>query len=296
MNNEAKIPPQLRRHGWRPFDSAALILIIGVMIWMGWRVLIHFNYPWDWSVIPQFIVSNYGGSLKLGTLGLGLLMTLKLSLWASALGLFFGLLLALARLSRSLYLRLISRTAVEVCRNIPPLVLVFIAFYFLSAQLLPWPYIISLITGISPLFTQAVEFLAVDSRQLGLFFPAVMALGFYEAAYFSEILRGAIISMNKGQWEASYCLGLSRFQQYRFVILPQVFRKSAPQLAGQFISTVKESSIVSVISLAELTYSGQQLSATIHKLFEVWLTVAALYFIFNFALSCLFRRFERRQF
>jgi polar amino acid transport system permease protein len=284
--DKISLPPQLRPKKWRTLDSAALIAAGAAIFWLGRSMLLDFNYPWDWSTVPQFLVSvSADGSWKLGSLGLGLIMTVKLALWAVAFGLAFGLALALARVSQRLYPRLLSRSITELCRNIPPLVLVLIAFYFLSAQLVPWPLLSAWVREGPPFLQKALEVFTVSPREFGLFFPAVLALGLYEAAYFAEIFRGAIISMNRGQREAAFCLGLSRFQEYRFIILPQVFHKTIPQLAGQFISTVKESSIVSVISLAELTYSGQQLSATIHKPFEVWLTVAALYLMLN-ALLC----------
>lgn len=290
----ADIPPQLRGRSFGVLDGLALAALGLVLAWLAWRVLVDFKYDWQWGQAPGFIVTrDESGALRLGLLGQGLILTLKLSLWASALGLILGLALALGRLSTSLYLRLLSRTMVEVSRNIPPLVLVFVGFYFLSAQLLPWPQLAALIRAAGPEARWLVETSSVGLRDLGVFFPAVLALALYEAAYFSEILRGAITATERGQWEASWCLGLSRLQQYRFIILPQAFRRAGPQLAGQFISTVKESSIVSVLSLAELTYSAMKLSATIHRLFEVWLTAALLYFILNFALSALFHRLER---
>lgn len=294
MSSKAKyIPPQLRGRGFSLASGLALLACLVGMAWLFLRVLVDFQYVWEWRVIPQFLFTwDESGEFCLGTLGQGFVLTLRLSLWASALGLVMGLALALGRLSRILYFRLISRTAVEICRNIPPLVLVFIGFYFLSAHLLPWGRLVDLIRQASPAVQMLVEFASIKINDLEVFFPAVTALALYEAAYFAEIFRGAVTAMDRGQWESSWCLGLGRFQQYRFIILPQVFRKTAPQLAGQFISTVKESSIVSVISLADLTFSGQQLSATIHRLFEVWLTVAALYFIFNFALSSVFQRME----
>lgn len=263
-----------------------------VLAWLAWRVLFEFRYDWHWSEMPRYLVYRDESGLHAGVLLRGLWLTVKLAVWASAGAIVLGLALALGRLSDLYYLRLMSRAAVEVCRNIPPLVLVFIAFYFLSAVLIPWNQVSGAIAHWPPAARSALEAAAVRSRDLGVFLPAVTALAVYEAAYFSEIFRGAITAVDRGQWEASWCLGLSRFQRLRCVILPQAFRKSAPQMAGQFISTVKESSIVSVVSLAELTYSGQQLSTTIHRLFEVWLTVAALYFIFNFGLSALFRRLE----
>lgn len=293
MNNAGQPPPQLRSRGFRLRDGAALAVLAGLAVWLGWRVLVDFNYDWQWGGIPRSLVYvGEDGEWRFGTLARGLGLTLRLSLWASALGLVLGLVLAMGRLSGRLYCQLLARTVVEVNRNLPPLVLIFVAFYFLSAQLLPWARLISLIQGLGPTVQTVAEATATSLRDLGVFFPAALALALYEAAYFSEIFRGAILAAGRGQWEAAHCLGLSRWQQYRFVILPQAFRRAGPQLAGQFISTVKDSSIVSVVSLAELTYSGQQLSTTTHRLFEAWLTVAALYFLVNFGLSTFFRRLE----
>jgi len=288
------LPPQLRNTGPGLKDVLALLVFAAVIGWLGWRVMLDFRYDWQWADIPRFIAElESDGNLRLGPLGQGLALTLKISLWASALALLIGLALALGRLSKTLYFRILSRTVVEVSRNIPPMVLIFIGFYFLSSQFFPWPKAALIVREAGPNAQWLVEAATVRLSDLSVFCPVVLTLAVYEAAYFSEIFRGAILAVDRGQWEASWCLGLSRFQRYRFIILPQVFRTAAPQLAGQFISTVKESSIVSVVSLAELTYSAMKLSATYHHLFEIWLTAAALYFVFNFALSSIFQRLEQ---
>lgn len=293
MSERRAIPPQFRPRPFGRADWVILALASALAAWLIWRLAAGFKYDWRWGDIPSFIIRRgESGGLKLGPLGQGFLLTLKLSLWASALALITGLALALGRLSGSLYFQLLSRSLTEVSRNIPPLVLIFIGFYFLSSQLLPWPQITLAARQAGPTAQWLLEAATVRLRDLSVFFPAVVTLALYEAAYFSEIFRGAISAVSRGQWEASWCLGLSRAEQYRFVILPQVFRRTAPQLAGQFISTVKESSIVSVLSLAELTYSSMKLSATYHHLFEIWLSTAAIYFLFNFALSSIFRRLE----
>ena len=288
------LPPQLKYRGFRFKDGLILAALGLLLLWVGWRVLIDFKYDWQWDDLPGFIIGrDESGRLRLGPLGHGLALTLKLSLWASALAMILGLILALGRLSRFLYFRLLSRTVVEVSRNIPPLVLIFIGFYFLSAQFLPWPKLAGLVRESGPATQWLVEALTVRLSELSVFFPVVLTLALYEAAYFAEIFRGAIIAVPLGQWEASWCLGLNRFDRYRFVILLQVFRKTSPQLAGPSTSPVKASSIFSVVSLAELTYSSMKLSATYHHLFEIWLTAAGLYFIFNFALSSAFQRLEQ---
>ncbi|MDR2946999.1 MAG: amino acid ABC transporter permease [Candidatus Adiutrix sp.] len=286
-------PPQLRRRGFKARDGLILAGLALALGGLAWRALIDFSYDWQWSDMPRYLLYCDEAGWQPGVLLRGLGLTLKLAVWASAVAMLAGLALALARLSRSLYLKLMARTVVEVCRNIPPLVLVFIAFYFLSAALLPWDRLLAFVNQWPPALKSILEASTMRTGELNVFFPAVAALALYEAAYFAEIFRGAILSVSRGQGEAAWCLGLSRWQSLRSVILPQAFRKAVPQLAGQFISTVKESSIVSVLSLAELTYSGQQLSTTTHRLFEVWLTVAALYFAFNFSLSLFFQRLER---
>ena len=294
MNNTGNIPPQFRNRGFGWGSAVVLVGVLLLVAWGAWRIGLDFRYEWHFEDMPKYLLYwDDNGQMQLGVLGKGLLLTLRLSLWAVALGLILGFILALGRLSVYSYFRLTSRTVVEISRNVPPLVLIFIASYFLSAQLLPWDNIIDWVYDLGPTAVWITEAITVRLVDMGVFFPAVFALAIYEAAYFSEIFRGAIISIDQGQWEASYCLGLKRWQQYRFIILPQVFRRAAPQLAGQFIATLKESSIVSVVSLAELTYSGQQLSTSSHRLFEVWITVAALYFIFNFTLSTLFLKLEK---
>lgn len=293
MNHLGNMPPQFRNRGFGWGNAVILAVVLLMAAWVVWRIGLDFRHDWRFKDMPKYLLyQDDSGRWQMGVLTEGLLLTLRLSLWAAALGLIFGLILALGRLSVHLYFQLLARTIVEISRNIPPLVLIFVAFYFLGAQLLPWDSLIDLIYALGPTAVWVTEATTVRLLDLGVFFPAVFALTIYEAAYFSEIFRGAISSLDRGQWEASYCLGLKRRQQYRFIVLPQVFRRAAPQLAGQFISTLKESSIVSVISLAELTYSGKQLATSSGRFFEVWLTVAALYFIFNFTLSTLFAKLE----
>ncbi|MDR1922717.1 MAG: amino acid ABC transporter permease [Candidatus Adiutrix sp.] len=294
MNSSSHFtPPQLRRRAFGLFDAAVLAAALAAVSFLAWQAAADLKYGWNWSVMPQFILTRGAdGSWRPGALGLGLGLTLKLSLWIAGGAAVLGLGLALGRLSGSFYWRMLSRTAVEAARNMPPVIMVFIFFFFLGSQILPWPRLIEEIRSLPPAALTTLEFAAAPSGRLAAFMSAVCALAYYEAAYFSEIFRGAVLSIDRGQWEASRCLGLSRFQQYRFIILPQAGRRAAPQLAGQFISVVKESSIVSVISLPELTFRASELSATIHQMYEVWLTAALLYFICNFGLSLLFGRLE----
>jgi polar amino acid transport system permease protein len=111
----------------------------------------------------------------------------------------------------------------------------------------------------------------------------------------TEIIRAGVTSIEKGQWEAAAAVGLSRLRTLRLVILPQAIQRVTPPLANQFISLVKDSSIVSLISIQELTFLGNEVAASTSRVFEVWIVVAAMYFLLCWGLSIGFGRLERRM-
>jgi polar amino acid transport system permease protein len=117
-------------------------------------------------------------------------------------------------------------------------------------------------------------------------------LGIYEGAYITEIVRSGIDSVDQGQWEAGSALGFDWWSSMRFIILPQAVRIVLPPLAGQFISTIKDSAIVSVISIQELTFQGMELMAATYLTFEVWITITIMYFGLTFGCSLLARKLE----
>ncbi len=124
------------------------------------------------------------------------------------------------------------------------------------------------------------------------FFSALITLALFEGAYITEIVRSGIQSIERGQWEAAHALGLSRWQQMRYVILPLTAQRVLPPLVGQFISTIKDSAIVSVISIQELTFQGMELMAATYLTIEVWLTITALYLLLTLSLSLGLERLE----
>jgi polar amino acid transport system permease protein len=119
-----------------------------------------------------------------------------------------------------------------------------------------------------------------------------MTMALLEGAYIAEIVRAGLQAVAKGQWEAGAALGLRRWQILRQIIFPQALRPMVPPLAGQFISTIKDSAIVSVISLQELTFQGMELMAATYLTFEIWICIALLYFLLTFGCSLLARRLE----
>ena len=279
------------------FTSLDLFLLLSVaagVSYFAYRFKIKLNYDWNWSVIPQYIVryDQQSQGWVPNLLLQGLLSTIRLSLWSTLLAALLGTIMGIFRISGSLFKRMVGRTYVEIMRNLPPLVLIFIFFYFVSDQIMPYLGIDDYIRSCSPTTQRTMAVLFTTPDQLSAFLSAIFTLALYEGAYITEIVRAGIQSVERGQWEASYALGLSWWQQMRHIILPQAVQRILPPLAGQFISTIKDSAIVSVISIQELTYQGMQLMAATYLTFEVWTTVAVMYLILNLICSLASRRLE----
>jgi polar amino acid transport system permease protein len=117
------------------------------------------------------------------------------------------------------------------------------------------------------------------------FLSALLTLALFEGAYITEIIRAGILSIEKGQWEAASALGMSPAERMRHIILPQAIPRMLPPLAGQFISTIKDSAIVSVISIQELTFQGMELMASTYLTFEIWITITGLYLLLTLSFS-----------
>jgi polar amino acid transport system permease protein len=129
---------------------------------------------------------------------------------------------------------------------------------------------------------------------LGRFASAVLALSLFEGAYASEIFRAGIVSIHRGQWEAAYSLGLSTWDIYVRIVLPQAVRRILPPLTGQAVSLVKDSALVSTIAIYDLTMQGQALVAETFLAFEIWFTVAGMYLLLTLSLSVVSWYLERR--
>jgi len=278
-----------------PLDAVLIVLILAATVYLVRRIGVEMNYRWQWPVILQYLVRTEGGSWTAGSLAQGFLTTVKLSLWATALATILGTITGLMRVSHSLFYRLIAQGYVELVRNLPPLVLVFIVYFFIGDRIMTVLGVEELIRSASPATQAVLTFLFAPPARLSGFFAGLATLVLYEAAYITEIVRAGIQSIEQGQWEAAHALGLSRPQQLRFVILPQALQRILPALAGQLISTIKDSALVSVISIPELTFQGLELMSATYLTFEVWITITALYFILTFTFSLGVRRLELRM-
>jgi polar amino acid transport system permease protein len=274
-----------------------LMLLAGIgtaAAWLIYQATIQAQYHWNWQAIPQYLLrfDKPSGRWVPGLILQGVLVTLRLSFWATCLALIIGTIMGLFRISRSPYRRLLGSGYVALIRNIPVLVWIFIFYYFIGDRLLPAMGIDRLVRLDGGPLSGILRLILADPARVSIFISGAVALAVYEGAYITEIVRAGIQSIDKGQWEASAGLGFTRAQQLHYIIFPQALRRVMPPLAGQFISTIKDSAIVSVISIQELTFQGMELMAATFFTFEIWLTILAIYFVLCLACSLLVERFE----
>ena len=274
-----------------------LILLTGigaVVVWLIYQATVQADYRWNWQVILQYLVrmDRTSGEYVPGLILQGVFVTLRLSVWATLLALLTGITMGLARTSCNGWLQAFGSVYVGLIRNIPVLVWIFVFYYFIGDRLLPAFGLDRLSALEDGPLRRILSTLVAEPAHLSTFVSGVMALAAYEGAYITEIIRAGIQSIDKGQWEASAGLGFTRMAQLRYIIFPQALRRVMPPLAGQFISTIKDSAIVSVISIQELTFQGMELMAATFLTFEIWLTIFAIYFVICLACSLLVERFE----
>jgi|TARA_B110000263_G_C15267530_1_gene491848 polar amino acid transport system permease protein len=258
----------------------------------------NLNYHWRWEKIPNYIFKYHTGREEwfANLLLQGLIVTVRVSIYATILALILGVVLGIARCSRNLVIRMLARTYLEFLRNIPPLVVIFIFYFFLAEQIIQamniesWSYKIAKMEN-----NQIWEFFCGDMRRFPSLVSGVIVLALFESAFVGEIVRAGIQSIDRGQREAARSVGMSGFQEMQYIVLPQAMKKIMPPMANQFITLIKDSSIISLISVQELTYKTAELVSSTHMIFEAWLTTAAFYFVICFGLSLVFRKLELRK-
>ncbi|MBW1997741.1 MAG: amino acid ABC transporter permease [Deltaproteobacteria bacterium] len=266
------------------FVGAFVLAFAGYVIY---RITVGLEYKWNWGAIPQYILRYDEESRRLvpNLLLQGLFTTIRLSLWGTLIATAFGTIMGLCRVSHGLFNRLIGRTYVELMRNLPPLVIIFIFYYFMSGQIMEVLGVDDFVLNLPEWAQALVSLLFAPPSLVTPFLSSLVALAIFEGAYITEIIRSGIQSIERGIWEAGYALGLTRWQQMRHVILPLTVQRVLPPLGSQFISTIKDSAIVSVISIQELTFQGMELMAATYLTFEVWITITVLYLILTLSLS-----------
>jgi polar amino acid transport system permease protein len=276
------------------FIFCVIFLIVGVLTY--YRLEIGLNYNWNWEKIPQFLFrfDEDSGKWVSNVLMWGLYNTVRLSIFGTILAIILGTIMGICRSSNVVFLRLVSGTYVETMRNLPPLVIIFIVYFFIGNHLLPYSGLGAALEGRDNLLVSIVTFCLAPPEQLTTFLSALFTLAIFEGAYITEIVRAGIQSIGKGQWEAAHSLGMTKYHQMRYIILPQAFQRILPPLAGQFVSLIKDSSIVSVISIPELSFRANELMTGTLLTMEIWIVVTIMYLLLTLPCSVAIQKLEER--
>jgi polar amino acid transport system permease protein len=243
----------------------SLISILVLLVLGGVLVQSYLSLDYDWNfkvLLPYFWDSK---QKALGLLFQGLLGTLKISLLSIAIGSALGVILGLLFFSRERVARTAVLIYVDIFRNTPVLVQLYVCYFVIGAAF------------------------PISAEQSG-----VLTLSLFCSAYVADLVRGSLVNFDRGQWEAAKSLGLTPLQIARFVVGPQTLRRLMPPLVGLFVSLVKDSSLVSVLGILDLTKAALNVVAVSFRSFETWALIALFYLVINVILSSFGRYLESR--
>jgi polar amino acid transport system permease protein len=253
------------------------------------------DFPW-WLVALGVIAAGlaitiatndiYTQVFQIVSKGIGI--TIFVTLVGFALATLLGLCVALLGLSDHLALRQAARFYIEVIRGIPVLVLLFyIAFVGAPGFVALWN------AAAAPLIEKGY-LSSLMVRDVSLLWRAIIALMIGYSAFIAEVFRAGITAVDKGQIEAAKSLGLSRFQRFRLVVFPQAIKVILPPLGNDFVAMVKDSSLVSVLGVADVTQMGKVYAAGSFRFFETYSIIAYVYLVLTIGLSLILRQVEKR--
>ena len=249
----------------RPVSIIIYLLVVSLILYSAYTGAQSMGYNWQWYQLPKYLYVFTDDGFQIGELILGLGYTINISFVSFVLAFFLGLLVALLRLSGLLIGGVVAIAFLEFVRNVPLLVLVYLFYYVLG-----------------PIF------------KFDRYTASILVLAVYHSALISEIFRAGINAVAKGQWEGAKSIGMTTSQTYRYIILPQSIKFMLPPMTGEVVHMVKSSAIVSVIAVAELTTIGQNIISDTYLSFEIWFTIAALYFVVTVILSIGVSYIEKR--
>ena len=239
-----------------PVAVAIYIIVVGLIVYGSFTGAQNMGYNWQWYRVPQYLYSFTDDGFQWGEIMVGLAATIELCILSFALATFLGLVVALLRLSGLVVGTAVAVGFLELIRNIPLLVLLYLFYYVLG-----------------PIF------------KFDRYFASILTLAVFHSALISEIFRAGINAVSIGQWEAAKSIGMSTGQAYRYIILPQSIRFMLPPMTGEMVHLIKSSAIVSVIAVAELTTIGRNIIADTYMSFEIWFTIALVYMVVTLILS-----------
>jgi polar amino acid transport system permease protein len=229
-------------------------LLILLVITTFYLMFKNISYTFNWQSVYEYRQKFIDGFL----------MTIIVSFFALILSFIIGLFFAYAQNSKLLILRFIARFYIEIIRGTPLLVQILIFFYVFANNL------------------------GLDNRYV----VGVFILALFSGAYVCEIIRGAVESVDLEQYETALSLGMTNYQMYRYVIFPQAFRRMLPALTGQFASIIKDSSLLSIISISEFTMNAQEVNAYTYSTLESYIPLALGYLLLTYPISYYTKKLE----
>lgn len=224
---------------------------------------------------------TYREILAITVKGLG--VTIFVTLTAFALASLGGLALAVGSLSRFIILRQLARFYIEIVRGVPVMVLLLYVAFVASP---------ALVAAVNWVLEAIGTDVSIRSRDFSLLWRAILALSIGYSAFIAEVFRAGIQAVDKGQIEAAEALGMGPWLRFRLIIFPQALRTILPPLGNDFIALIKDSSLVSVLGVADITQLGKVYAAGSFRFFETYNVVALLYLLMTVTLSLALRRFE----
>ena len=240
-----------------PLAAAINILLLAIfLVLVFWFALTRIGIAFEFAFI---------GELR-GQLLRGFVMTILLSLASLFVSMILGLSCAILQSSKILFLRYLAKLYVTLIRGTPLITQIYLFYYIIGTAF------------------------GVENR----FLCGVLILSVFEGAYIAEIIRGSLLSIDTAQIEAAKAVGFARKQTIMHVVIPQLFARTIPALTGQFASIIKDSSLLSIVAVIELTQTMREISSTNFKLFECYLLLGVLYLILTLPVSFASKRLERR--
>jgi glutamate/aspartate transport system permease protein len=234
------------------------------------------NYNWHWKVLLEMEPGGTGSYLHYLVVGLGWTLVTALAAWAIALTL--GALIGTLRTTSRRWVVRAGNLYVEIFRNVPLIVQMFL-WFFVVPELLP---------------ASLGDWIKQMPPPWGSYLPAVMCLAIFTSVRVAEQVRAGINSLPRGQSMAGTAMGLTEFQTYRYVILPQSFRIILPPLTSEFMNIIKNSSVALTIGLLELTGRARAMQEFSFRVFEAFATATVIYLLLNLVVVLGMRVLERK--
>ncbi len=299
--NQARtvIPGTSKPRAWSKMNKFDYILLFSCVLLLLAFFINFFVFQgrtWKWDTLfPYIFYMDNNNEIALGMLSKGFLLTLRLGVWAFIFAFVFGLSVGMYTANKRGLVVLPFTFFVQTLRNIPPLIFIFLIYFFSGQFFLPLIFSLQdFAYSLSPQTLSWFSYIFAPPMQIEGMTAAIVALGLYEGVYIAEIVRASIESISKHQSESAKALGFSPFQSLRYILLPQAKRVMLPPLAGQTISIFKDSALAALVSLPELTFQSLEIMTVTRMTLEIWIVCMFLYFCLSKICSIIYNYLEKK--